>query len=273
MRGRLFTGLGDGLRVATALASVAAATALVASVLTSSAESLDRARTPAQRNLHQATSRRPAGDWSCERGTVALTFNDGPDVYTRAFLRVLDHYDARAEFFVIGRKVGRFRPLVRRMAAEGHRISNQTWSRPVLSDLSNRQVKRELRRTQAAIVAAGAGAPAVMRPPYGQMGRRILRIVRGEGLAPQLWTVDSRDWDGRRPGLIARRVSRLAGPGAIVQLHDGAGFSHRTIKALPRILEDLRRRGLCPGFATAHRRQRLLQRRLPPRAHRSQAPR
>lgn len=266
MSGRLFTRVGDGLRVATALASVAAAAALVASVLTSSAESLEQARTSAQRNIHWATSRRPAGEWSCDRGTVALTFNEGPDIHTRAFLRVLDHYDARAEFFVVGRKVRRFRPVVRRMAAAGHRISNQTWSHPVLSDLSKRQVKRELRRAQAAIVSAGAPAPSVMRPPYGQMGWRVLRLVRGEGLAAELWSVDSRDWDGRRPGLIARRVSRLAGPGAIVQLHDGAGFSHRTIKALPRILEDLRRRGLCPGFATAHRRQTLLLRRLPPRS-------
>ncbi|MBW3601196.1 MAG: polysaccharide deacetylase family protein [Actinobacteria bacterium] len=265
MGGRLFTGVGDGLRMATALVLVATSTAFVASVLTSSAESLDQARSPAKRNVHWATSRRPAGGWSCDRGTVTLTFNDGPDVHTRAFLRVLDHYDATAEFFVIGRKVRRLRPVVRRMAAEGHRVYNQTWSHPILPDLSNRQVRRELRRTQAAIVAADAPAPTVMRPPYGQMGRRILRLVRGEGLAAELWTVDSRDWDGRRPGLIARRVSRLAGPGAIVQLHDGAGFSHRTIKALPRILDDLRRRGLCPGFATAHRRRTLLRHRVPPR--------
>jgi peptidoglycan/xylan/chitin deacetylase (PgdA/CDA1 family) len=57
-----------------------------------------------------------------------------------------------------------------------------------------------------------------------------------------LWSVDPQDW--RRPGVkaIVSAVLSNARPGAIVLMHDGGGYRDETVKALPSIIDGLRRR-------------------------------
>jgi peptidoglycan/xylan/chitin deacetylase (PgdA/CDA1 family) len=60
-----------------------------------------------------------------------------------------------------------------------------------------------------------------------------------------LWSVDPTDW---KPGVtaaqIARRVLGAVQPGSIVILHDGGGDRRATVKALPRIIRGIRKKGL-----------------------------
>jgi peptidoglycan-N-acetylglucosamine deacetylase len=60
-----------------------------------------------------------------------------------------------------------------------------------------------------------------------------------------LWSVDPTDW---KPGITARQIARrvlgAVRPGSIVILHDGGGDRSATVKALPRIIHGIRRRGL-----------------------------
>ena len=57
-----------------------------------------------------------------------------------------------------------------------------------------------------------------------------------------LWSVDPGDW--RRPGVgaIESNVLKNARSGSIVLLHDGGGYRDQTVKALPAIIDGLRRR-------------------------------
>ncbi len=60
-------------------------------------------------------------------GTVALTFDDGPHPrWTPIVLAVLDKYDVRATFFVVGFRVERHPELVRAMMEAGHSVQNHS---------------------------------------------------------------------------------------------------------------------------------------------------
>src|SRR5439155_1602542 len=58
---------------------------------------------------------------------LALTFDDGPNpAITPKLLDLLDRYNAKATFFLIGRYVRECPDLVREIAARGHGIGNHT---------------------------------------------------------------------------------------------------------------------------------------------------
>ena len=95
----------------------------------------------------------------CVRGRVALTFDDGPDIYTPQVLEVLRAYKVKATFFVMGKKA-RARPdLIRAEIAAGHLVENHTWDHPHMADLTPKQIYNQLAGTQRAIMAAGAPRP------------------------------------------------------------------------------------------------------------------
>src|SRR2546425_10940117 len=83
---------------------------------------------------------------------LALTFDDGPNpAITPKLLDLLDRYDAKATFFLIGRFVRECPDLVREIAARGHGIGNHTDTHPNLFWLAPSQITAELRLCQEAI--------------------------------------------------------------------------------------------------------------------------
>src|SRR5450432_4237819 len=72
-----------------------------------------------------------------ERGArrVALTFDDGPDEMTDAYLDVLRRHHARATFFVVGRNcVARRRELLR-IVADGHEVAGHGFTHDVFTKM------------------------------------------------------------------------------------------------------------------------------------------
>ena len=57
------------------------------------------------------------------------------------------------------------------------------------------------------------------------------------------WDVDPTDWATPGTGAIYSRVVSAARPGSIILMHDGGGNRSETLAALPRIIDNLRRRG------------------------------
>jgi peptidoglycan/xylan/chitin deacetylase (PgdA/CDA1 family) len=62
-------------------------------------------------------------------GTFALTFDDGPYIYTDELLNILASNDVKATFFLNGQNFGNifsFTSTVQRMVNDGHQIGSQT---------------------------------------------------------------------------------------------------------------------------------------------------
>jgi peptidoglycan/xylan/chitin deacetylase (PgdA/CDA1 family) len=189
-------------------------------------------------------------DNRCMRGRVALTFDDGPDIYTLQVLKVLRAYGVRATFFVMGEKAAARPDLIRAEVAQGHLVENHSWSHPHLADLDQAQIDWQLAATQRAITSAGAPAPTLFRPPFGNTSATVDGEAKLLGLRVIRWSIDTDDWRGRQPGDIAASVLDQVVPGSVVLMHDGVRQSAATVQALPAVIRGLRARGFCTALAT-----------------------
>ncbi|MFF5840129.1 polysaccharide deacetylase family protein [Streptomyces massasporeus] len=172
--------------------------------------------------------------------TMVLTFDDGPDPrFTPDILDTLAEYDVRAMFFVCGEMVAGGRKLLARMADEGHVVGNHTWSHPLLTRLTRRQIRSEMERTSDVIEDAYGERPEWFRAPYGAWNRAALQLGAELGMEPLGWTVDTLDWTTPGVRSIANRVERGAAPGVVVLSHDAGGDRSQSVRALRRYLPEL----------------------------------
>lgn len=157
------------------------------------------------------------------RRVVALTYDDGPNPpYTTQLLSVLRAEHVHATFFVVGRAVQAYPAVVRHEAQDGNAIGNHTWSHGHLLLYGSDSLRRTLERTDRAIYAASGVHTHIMRPPFGARDWLVLGEVRKLGYTPVMWSVPlANDWEYPPARVIAARVLRYAGDGAIIDLHDG----------------------------------------------------
>lgn len=180
--------------------------------------------------------------------TIALTFDDGPGPYTEKLLDILDKYDAKATFFLIGSKVSARANTLRRMQARGHQLGNHSWSHPELPKLSVDQIVGEIDRTNEAIRQATGVKPSILRPPYGAVNGVVLEQLRLRNMSSILWSVDTRDWADRNSQIVCSRAVAGARPGAVILMHD---IHQTSVNAVPCILSSLKQQGY--SFVTIQR--------------------
>ena len=174
---------------------------------------------------------------------IALTFDAGADVgATPQLLDALRDRGVRATFFIAGAYADRYPGMIARMADEGHELANHSYSHPDFRNLSEAQMRTEIRRGTASIeTAAGTRIAPLWRPPFGSRNSQILRLVEEEGFRSIYWTFDSGDWiEGATTAGITNTVLTRAVPGAVV-VHHVAPVA--TARAVPTIVDELRRRG------------------------------
>jgi peptidoglycan/xylan/chitin deacetylase (PgdA/CDA1 family) len=183
-------------------------------------------------------------------GGLALTFDDGPNpAVTPILLDLLDQYDARATFFLIGRHVRACPELAAEIVRRGHSVGNHTDTHPNLLWQSRAQIRNELERCAAAIIDATGRRPPIMRPPYGYRSPQVHAAARDADLDPPImWSWSGRDWTPQPVETLIHRLRRVA-PGDIVLLHDGAhdvlnADRHHTVGALGHWLPRWKARGL-----------------------------
>ncbi|MYS89001.1 MULTISPECIES: polysaccharide deacetylase family protein [Streptomyces] len=172
--------------------------------------------------------------------TMVLTFDDGPDPrYTPAILDTLAEYDVRAMFFVCGEMAADNKVLLARMADEGHVVGNHTWSHPLLTRLTRRQIRSQMERTCDVIEEAYGERPEWFRAPFGAWNRAAFQLGAELGMEPLAWTVDTLDWTTPGTRFIVDRVENGAAPGVVVLSHDAGGDRSQSVRALRRYLPEL----------------------------------
>jgi peptidoglycan/xylan/chitin deacetylase (PgdA/CDA1 family) len=185
---------------------------------------------------------------------VAVTFDDGPSVFTPAVLDTLNRHEARATFFVIGAAVvsGDGQEAVQRIAASKCEVGNHTFSHPNLEALDTETISSEIARTSLLVEHATGAAPVFFRAPYLRLSESAEEVAREYGLRHVGASVVPADYDWS-PEQTAEHVLASTAPGDIVLLHDGwppaeadAGPRSRaaTVAALDLILEGFADRGL-----------------------------
>lgn len=188
---------------------------------------------------------RPTGPVNTPKA-VALTFDDGPTpAHTPKILAILQKMKVPATFFVIGDLADRYPGLIRRELAAGMAVGTHTHDHPHdLRALPAAVVRRQLMDGVLSLRRLGADV-SLFRPPGGSYSDRVVDAAREMGMRTVMWSVDGGDWaaDATSKQIVGAVLSAVE-PGSIVLLHDGGGDRSATVKALPSIIEGIRKKGL-----------------------------
>ena len=167
---------------------------------------------------------------------IALTFDDGPSQNTARILAILDQYNAKATFFVVGSRVGTWAEAVGQIVEQGSEIGNHSWSHQNLTRLSLDDIKYEMQRTNSAAEDLTGVRPVFFRSPYVPANGRMKSAAGEMGMAIIAWSVDPQDWRTRNADQIYNAVMSKAYDGSIVICHDLVG---QTAAAMERIIPEL----------------------------------
>src|SRR5580692_7832003 len=142
---------------------------------------------------------------------LAITFDDGPNpAITPKLLDFLDHYNAKATFFLIGKFVRECPELVQETVARGHVVGNHTETHPNLFRLSPMQVRVELRLCHDAISHAAGAPPKWFRPPFGLRNPWVIPAARELGYQTLMWTLIPGDWREKPAEWLIPRMQPIA---------------------------------------------------------------
>ncbi|MBM7865724.1 polysaccharide deacetylase family protein [Heliobacterium gestii] len=181
------------------------------------------------------------GDPSGKR--LCLTFDDGPDGRnTPQILDTLRQKGVLATFFVLGEQASTYPQVVKRVEREGHLVASHSYSHPHFTKTGERSIRSELSRTEETLRGITGKRPALFRPPYGDIDKAVLPVLEHSGYRAVLWSLDTFDWDHKRPEEIAAYVIENARSGDIILMHCG-GNGAATAKALPVMIDGLRQKG------------------------------
>ncbi len=187
------------------------------------------------------------------KNKIALTFDDGPDPrFTPGILDTLKRYKAKATFFVIGLNANNNPDLLHRLVNEGHEIGNHTFTHPNIAITPHKQLKLELNATERLLEGQIGVKTLLFRPPYAE----DVEPETPDQVAPLRYTgrlgyytigmqIDPNDWQAPGVDKIVNSIIEQAtsGVGNVVLLHDSGGDRSQTVEALPKIIEELRKRG------------------------------
>lgn len=173
---------------------------------------------------------------------IALTFDDGPHkTLTPKLLDLLAAHHMKATFFVVGQNAADHPDILKRAVREGHEIANHSWSHPNLGKMSDEAARREVQKTDDAILAAIGKRPTLMRPPYGSITARQKRWMHDDfGYRIIIWDVDPLDWKRPGPSVVTSRILKETHAGSIVLAHD---IHPPTLEAMPATFDQLDRKG------------------------------
>ena len=125
-----------------------------------------------------------------------LSFDDGPSVpYTMQILDILDKYDAKATFFVVGINVKRYPDLIQEIIKRGHEIGNHSYSHEKLKSRSADFIKKDLAKTDVLIRKQGYTKVIPFRAPFGQLSNNLEIALRRLEKPHILFNFLPKDWE------------------------------------------------------------------------------
>ncbi|HEY1852960.1 MAG TPA: polysaccharide deacetylase family protein [Solirubrobacterales bacterium] len=185
-------------------------------------------------------------------GTVALTYDDGPDPFwTDLLLAELRQHGACATFFVTTPRAVLAPDLIEQMLADGHEVALHCMRHIRHSELSESGLAAELRTALRQLGSVGV-APRAWRAPWGVETGATRRLAGRHGLRLWGWNLDSHDWRGDSAAAMQAALVAQGGlrDGDVLLMHDALGPGARrtgceeTMALTRRLLAEAGRLGL-----------------------------
>jgi len=170
------------------------------------------------------------------RPVIALSFDDGPGIYTNQFLDLFEMYGIRATFCTIGNLVNTQTEALKRAVEMGCEVIGHSWDHKNLAKLPADAVRKQLIDTRDAIEAATGVVTPMFRPPYGEVNETMKDVAADLGFSLINWNVDPEDWNTHDPDDVYDSVMAQVKPNAIILSHE---IYKSTLIAYQRLIPDL----------------------------------
>ncbi|MBP1568450.1 MAG: polysaccharide deacetylase family protein [Oscillospiraceae bacterium] len=172
---------------------------------------------------------------------IALTFDDGPNTSTtNQVLDILEEYNAKASFFLIGENINaRSEKSVKRAFDMGCEINNHSMTHSDMAEMSERDIRAEIESVNEQIFDIIGTYPSFFRPPYISVSDTMYAAID----IPFISGAGCDDWmDDVSAEERAEKVLSKAQNGQIILMHDAEG-NRQTVKALKTIVPELQKQG------------------------------
>jgi len=172
---------------------------------------------------------------------IAISFDAAwGDEYTRGILDILDKYNVKTTFFIVGFWADKYPDMVKEISNRGHEIGNHSSTHPHMSKLSKEQIIQEVTKTSKKIQELTGKKDILFRPPFGDYNDTLIKTLEELGYYTIQWDVDSLDWKELGTAPVVDRVTRNIKNGSIVLFHNNAKY---VLEYLPLVIEKLHKNG------------------------------
>ena len=154
---------------------------------------------------------------------ICLTFDDGPDpIMTPKILDILNKYNVKASFFLIGKNALKNQALVKQITNEGHSIGNHTYHhKAIFPILSKNQMKKEIEKTNNLLEQITSKKVRYFRPPFGITHIKMNIILKQLHLTSIGWDIRSFDTIRNNSIKLFKTVQKgIDEGGTIILFHD-----------------------------------------------------
>lgn len=185
---------------------------------------------------------------------VALTFDDGPTQNVNEILPLLEKYNVKTTFFLIGQDIEKHPEQAKQIVEAGHQVGNHTYSHHRMVLKSPSFIKEEIEKTDELIRDAGYEDEIDFRPPNSKKLVGLpyyLNKVKKEtitmNLEPDTFYSDSED----RIHYVIENIT----PGSIILMHPMYEDIDKVLKEIEGVIQGLQDEGYT--FVTVNELQKL----------------
>ena len=124
---------------------------------------------------------------------------------TGKLIEIMNKYNVKTTFFVVGGWVDKFPESVKQLADAGHEIMNHSDTHPHMTQLSVEKIKEEVENCDKKIEKITGKKPNLFRAPYGDYDNKVIKTLKELGHYTIQWDVEAlatvgnpwyiRDWD------------------------------------------------------------------------------
>ena len=177
-----------------------------------------------------------------EEKIIALTFDDGPTKNVDQLLPLLDEYNAKSTFFLIGNEIEKHPEEAKKIVEAGHQIGNHTYSHKRMVLKSSSFIEEEIEKTDELIRSIGYEGEIDFRPPYGKKFLGLPYYLNKTNRETIMWSLDPETYYTSVDEKINYVMENIQ-PGSIILLHPMYDQTGGTLQVVETILKELTKEG------------------------------